>query len=230
MKKFDIGGLSGFVALVALGTATCGSDGPPATAEPGSKFCELAQQARDVGDAIDTSAGDPDLLQEQVGAALEASKKAAAAAPKDFEVRANESVQAQEAFIDILAKYDYVFVSAITSDEGQELFEDPQYIALQDERKAYLLDKCEIVSTDDTSGEIPLSAGDDGIRQLFELLQLNESFNLTDDQIDCAVETLSGNISDEDIQAIANSEAVSDQATALFGQTIVDCGIELPSS
>jgi len=230
MYKLTIVRVSGLCAIFALGAAACGSDKPSATAEPGSKFCKLAQEARDIGDDVDTAEPDPDVFRQQVGAALKASKKAAAAAPKDFKDLAKESVGFQEDFIKILEEYDYVVLDALTSDEGQELFEQPRYAEVQDERNAYLLDNCEIERTDNTDGDIPLSPGEDGIRQLFELLQLNESFNITDDQIDCAVDALAGNISDEDLNAIADNQPVSDEGTQKFELAVSTCEIEIPGS
>jgi len=219
------------LVVVSLEVAGCGSDGQPATAQPASEFCKLAQEARDIGDKVDPSSGDPALSEQQVAAALTASKAAAAKAPKDFAEIGERSVKSQEALVVILEEYDYEWVAAITSDEGQKLFEDPQYEGVQAERDTYLLAKCEIQPTDNTyGGGLTFSPGDAGIRELFALLQLTASFELTDEQVGCAVDALSGTISDEDVQAIANQQTVSEEGTAAFLPAVSSCGIEFPDS
>ena len=233
MKHRTFVSLSAALVLSSFGAAACGSDAPKqaATAEPGSEFCDLAQTSRDIGSSIDPTVATPEELEDDVAEALEASKAAAAAAPKDFEELAERSVESQETFIDILEEYDYEYLTAITSPEGKELFEDPQYQQLQDDRDEYLLEKCEIEKAESSSeGDLTLASGDDGIRQVFQLLQFNDAFTITDEQIDCAVAELSGKISDEDLQAIANQTEVSQEGQQNLGLAVIACGIEVPGS
>ena len=231
MKRNPLLGLSGLLAIATLGITACGSDGPPATAEPGSTFCDLSQESRDLGAEIDPTGDSPEDLEEKVNEAYEASKKAAAAAPKDFEELAEESIESQERFIELLEDHDWVFLTALSSDEGQEFFNAPRYEELQDERSEYLLEHCEIEEVENTSGgDITFSDGDEGIRQVFQLLQLNDSFSVTDEQVDCAVEELSGKITAEDLAAIANQTEVSEDGKLAFGLAVIACGIEIPGS
>ena len=233
MKHRSLMTFSMTLALASFGAVACGSDTPSqaATAEVGSEFCDLAQEARDTGGRIDPTTASPDELQEQVEDAAESAKKAADAAPKDFEELADASVEAQEAFIEILEANDYDYVSAITSSEAKELFEDPSFQEREAERDAYLLEKCEIEkSASSSDGDLTLSSGDEGIRQVFQLLQFNDEFSITEEQIDCAVAELSGKISDADLQAIANQTEVSEEGKQNFGLAVLACGIEIPQS
>lgn len=224
---------SSLILVASIGLAGCGSDAPKQadTAEPGSEFCALSQTARDIGAKVDISSRDAGELKDQISAALEASEAAAAAAPKDFEDLAKESVATQEQFIEILVDNDYDVVAATATNEGKALFQNPRYTEIQDERDEYLQDKCEIAPTDNTTGsDISLAAGDEGIRQLFALLQINPDARVTDEQIDCAVDVLSGAISDDDIAAIANQGDVSDEGAAVFTDAVATCGLTVTGS
>ncbi|MEO6124661.1 MAG: hypothetical protein ABIR32_13230 [Ilumatobacteraceae bacterium] len=225
--------LSSLILVASFGLAACGSDAPKQadTAEPGSTFCALSQTARDVGAKVDITSGNSDELKGQIADALEASKKAAAVAPKDFEDLAGESIDAQERFIEILEVNDYDVVAASATDEGKKFFQDPRFTKVQDERDAYLSDHCGIKPSEDNAGsDISLATGDEGIRQLFTLLQLNPDAGVTDEEVDCAVDALSGNISDEDIAAIANQGEVTAAGTAVFNDVVSTCGISLSGS
>jgi hypothetical protein len=233
MKHRTVVHLTLALALASFGAVACGSDAPSqaATAEPGSTFCDLSQEARDIGSAIDPTTASPSELEDQVNEAADAAKKAAAAAPKDFEELADAAVEAQEAFIGILEDNDYDYVSAITSADAKELFGDPDYTQSEQDRDDYLLEKCEIEPEESNfQGDLELGSGDEGIRQIFQLLQFNDAFTITDDQIDCAVKELSGKISDEDLQAIANQTEVSEEGKQNFGLAVIACGIEIPQS
>ena len=225
---------SSLVLAASLGIVACGSDEPKQaeTAEPGSEFCELSQVARDAGADIDVTSTDADELEQQIGDALESSKKAAEAAPADFEDLAEESIEFQERFIEILEDADYDVVAATATDAGKELFQDPRYTEIQEERDEYLQDKCDIAPSEggENDSDITLAAGEEGIRQLFSLLQLSPDAEVTDEQVECAVEGLAGNISDEDLAGIANQGTISVEGRALFNEVAASCGITLAGS
>ncbi len=215
------------VLVSATTLAACGSDAPSqaATAEPGDAFCVLAEKARDLGDAIDTSGTDPAETKDQVEAALAASKAAAKKAPKDFEELAAKTVDQQEKTVELLEKYDYSFIDAFTSDEGAALFTDEGFKQNQDDRDAYLDDKCEIAPTENSGGPT-FASGDEGIRQLFKLFALGTGTEVTDDQLDCLVGELSGVLTDDDMAAISNGTGTPEANTAI-GQAAVTCGLDL---
>ena len=214
----------------SLALVSCGSDGPPATATPGSKFCTLALEARTAGQAMDISAS-PDALKKQVEEGVRASKLAVAQSPKDFQDIAKRTLAAQDAFVKLLEDNGYDMVNAMTSDEGKKLINDPQFSKVDDDRKAYLQDKCDIAPADTTNAPaLSLGSGDEGIRKLFQLLQLAPGFNITDDQVECAVENLSGNLSEEEIQAIATQQGVTDDINVKLGTVVQTCEIGLPGS
>jgi hypothetical protein len=220
----------GVVTILSLGFTSCGSDGPPATATPGSKFCALALDATKAGQALDVSVS-PDELKKQVAEGQRIAKLAAAKAPKDFQDIAKRSNESQDAFVKILEANDYDVVASMTSAEGQKLLKDPDYSGVQDERKTYLKDKCNIQPPDTTEAPaLNLGSGDEGIRNLFKLLQVAPGFSITDAQVDCAVDNLSGNLSAEEIQAIASQTDVTDDTNIKLGLAVQACEIVLPGS
>ena len=201
-----------------------------ATATPGDAFCGLEDVARQAGLAISSSESDPAKLQAEVVAALDASKAAAAIAPADFVDIAAKTIAQQEAVVALLEKYDYSFVKALASQDGNAFFGDPALGEVKAERDAYLQEHCNLTPSDNTSSGagITLSPGDEGIRQLFQLLRLGGKVEISDSQIDCAVSSLSGVISDEDLQSIGAGNAVSDAASQAFVTAISTCGITIP--
>ena len=201
-----------------------------ATATPGDAFCGLEDVARQAGLAISTSESDPTKLQAEVIAALAASKAAAAIAPADFADIAATTIAQQEAVVALLEKYEYSFVKALASQDGNTFFSDPALGEVKAARDAYLQEHCNLAPSDNSSSGagITLSPGDEGIRQLFQLLRLGGQVEITDAQIDCAVSSLSGVISDADLQAIGAGNTVSDAASQAFVEAISTCGITIP--
>lgn len=222
-----------FISLFTIGSlalVSCGSDGPPATASPGSKFCTLALAARQAGQAMDISAS-PDDLKKQIEEGVRTSTLAAAQAPKDFQDIAKRTLATQGAFVKLLEENNYDMVTAMTSDEGKKLINDPEFSKVDDDRKAYLQDKCDIAPSDSTNAPaLSLGSGDEGIRKLFKLLQIAPGFNITDDQVECAVENLSGNLSEEEIKAIATQEGITDDINLKLGLAVQKCEIGLPGT
>ncbi|MCU1390312.1 MAG: hypothetical protein JWL72_3650 [Ilumatobacteraceae bacterium] len=209
-------------------TAPSGSSITPgssvvATAGP---FCTAWDEARRAGAAIDTAGIDPTVVKAEVAAALAATKAAAALAPADFADLAAKSVAQEEAVVALLEKYDYSF-AALTSEEGKALVDSADYIKVTDDRNAYLQKNCGLAPNQTTAGQagVVLSPGDDGIRQLFQLLQIGGQLDISDDQIDCLVDALSGKISDADLQAIGANGSVSDSGTAAFVEALSTCGV-----
>lgn len=202
-----------------------------ATATPGDAFCDLEDVARNAGLAIKTSETDATVLKAQVTAALDASKAAAAIAPADYADIAAATIGEQEAVVVLLEKYHYNFVEALASDDGHKFFTDPALGEVKAQRDTYLQAHCNLAPTDDSSAGagLTLSPGDEGIRQLFQLLGLGGQVDITDAQIDCAVAALSGQISDADLQAIGSGSKVSDAGTQAFVMAISSCGITIPS-
>ena len=200
-----------------------------ATAVAGDEFCRLSTAARVAGNAVNTSETDPAVLKPEVEAALAASKAATAAAPADFAEIGKNSVAQQEAVIALLEQYDYSFTAAVTSAEGKAFFSDPDYAAVKKARDAYLEQHCDLQPSDSGSsnGGISLSPGDEGIRQLFQLLQIGGQVQITDDQIECLVGELSGKITDADLRAIGSGQPVSGSSSALFVAAIGTCGVVL---
>lgn len=205
--------------------------GQAATAVAGDEFCRLSEAARAAGNAVNTSETDPAVLQPEVEAALAASKAAVAAAPADFAEIGKNSVAQQEAVIALLKQYDYSFTAAVTSATGKAFFGDPAYAQVKAARDAYLEQHCGLLPSDSgtSGGGISLSPGDEGIRQLFQLLQIGGQVQITDDQIECLVGDLSGTITDADLQAIGSGQPVTDAGTALFIAAIGTCGVVLAS-
>lgn len=227
------GGCSG--AKTASGsdatTVSTTAVGQAATAVAGDEFCMLSEAARMAGNAVNTSETEPAVLQPEVEAALAASKAAAAAAPADFAEIGQNSVAQQEAVIALLKQYDYSFTAAVTSAEGKAFFGDPDYAAVKTARDAYLEQHCDLQPSESgaSSGGISLSPGDEGIRQLFQLLQIGGEVQITDDQIECLVGDLSGKITDADLRAIGSGQPVSGSGSALFVAAIGTCGVVLTS-
>ena len=215
------------VLMSTTALTACGSDAPSqaATAEPGDDFCVLAEEARALGAAIDTSGTDPDVTKDQVEAALAASKAAAKRAPKDFEELAAKTVESQEKTVELLEKYDYNFIDAFTSEEGTALFNDEGFQESEEARDAYLDEKCEIAPTDNSGGPT-LASGEEGIRQLFKLFALGTGAEVTDDQLDCLVGELSGVLTDEDLAAITSGTG-STESNAAIGQAVITCGVDI---
>lgn len=234
--------MAGLQTLLLLIAATaCGSSSDDnaaggsdiaATATPGDEFCSLVDVARTVGHAVAPSETDPVRLKANVVAATEASRAAVAAAPADYREIAAATIAQQEALVALLEKYDYSFVEVLASDDGNAFFADPGLAEVKAERDAYLQEHCNLAPSDNSSagGAITLSPGDEGIRQLFQLLRLGGEVEISDDQIDCAVGSLSGAISDTDLQAIGAGTTVSDAGTQAFVLAIANCGITLPES
>src|SRR4051812_4651801 len=196
-------------AVVVTTTTTVAANA--ATATPGDAFCGLEDVARQAGLAISTSQSDPTTLQAQVQAALEASKAAAAIAPADFTDIATKTIAQQEGVVALLKQYDYSFAKALASKEGSAFFSDPSLSEVKAQRDAYLQEHCNLAPTANTSGGggITLSPGDEGIRELFQLLRLGGQVEISDQQIDCAVSSLSGVLSEADLQAIGAGTTVS---------------------
>jgi hypothetical protein len=212
------------------GSATTTTVAKAATATPGDAFCSLEEVAREAGLAISTSQSDPTTLQAQVVAALDASKAAAAIAPADFVDIATATVAQQEGVAALLKQYDYSFAKALASEEGNAFFSDPSLGEVKARRDAYLQEHCNLAPTANTSsgGGISLSPGDEGIRELFQLLRLGGQVQISDQQIDCAVTSLSGVLSEADLQAIGAGTTVSDAGSQAFVDAISTCGITIP--
>jgi hypothetical protein len=200
-----------------------------ATATPGDAFCGLEDVARQAGLAISTSQSDPTTLQAQVVAALDASKAAAAIAPADFTDIATKTIAQQEGVVALLKQYDYSFAKALASKEGSAFFSDPSLSEVKAQRDAYLQEHCNLATTANTSGGgITLSPGDEGIRELFQLLRLGGQVEISDQQIECAVTSLSGVLSEADLQAIGAGTTVSQAGSQAFVNAISTCGITIP--
>ena len=219
-----------FTILTLGGLAACGSDGPPATATPGSKFCLLAADARAAGQAMDTSAS-PEDLKKQIAEASRTADLAMAQSPKDFQDIAKRTDASQDAFVALLEENDYDLVALISSDAGAKLLKDPEFTGVQQDREDYLADKCDLAPTESTEGAgLNLGDGDEGIRNLFKLLQVAPGSTVTDEQIDCAVDNLSGNLSGEEINSIATQTGVTDDTNIKLGLAVEACGIDLSGS
>ena len=221
---------SGGTASAATTVASTGASARPATAKPGDPFCGLEDVARQSGLAISTSETDAAKLQAQVVAALDASKAAAAVAPTDFADIATKTVAEQEGVVALLKQFDYSFVNALASDEGNAFFSDPELGQVKAQRDAYLQEHCNLAPSQAPSAGagITLSPGADGIRQLFQLLRLGGKVEISDQQIDCAVSSLSGALSEADLQAIGAGTTVSDAGRQAFINAISTCGITIP--
>ena len=210
-------------------TAPVASSTLAASATPGDAFCALAETARTAGSAVDTSEGDPATLKAEVDVALAASKAAVAAAPSDFVEIGKATVVQQEAVVALLETYGYSFTKAVTSDEGKAFFSDPNYAKVKSDRDTYLQAHCDLQPTTNSSSGagVTLSPGDDGIRELFQLLQIGGEVQISDDQIECLVGELSGKITAGDLQSIGSGQAVTDAGTSLFVAAIGTCGVVL---
>ena len=204
-------------------SSTSGSS-PVATAGP---FCTAWDQARQAGAAINTAETDQTVVKAEVAAALAATKAAAALAPADFMDIAAKSVAQEEAVVALLEKYNYSFATALASEDGNAFFSSAEYAKTKDARDAYLQKNCGLTPNQPATGQagVILSPGDQGIRQLFQLLQIGGQLSITDEQIDCLVDALSGKISDADLQAIGANGSVSDAGTAAFVAALSTCGV-----
>jgi hypothetical protein len=227
-----LGVLAVGVGLI-VGTIACSSSsGSGAAAETtglatAGQFCQLSATARDAGLAIDISATDPATVEPQVQAVIDASKAVAAAAPADYADIASKTVAEQEQLLALWAKYDYDFAKMQASNEGKAFFADPDFAALQTGRDTYLQKNCDVAPAQNTSADagVILSPGDEGIRQMFQILQIGGQLAVTDEQIDCLVDALSGQISDADLNAVGSGGSVSDAGTAALVAAISTCGV-----
>lgn len=221
-------GVSSSVAGTGAATPTTSAS----SAGPNDEFCRLEDVARQAGLAISTTQSDPTVLQAQVVAALDASKAAAAVAPADFADIAAKTTAEQEGVVALLKQYGYNFTEALASDDGSAFFSDPALAQVKKERDAYLQQHCNLAPTAGTSGNggITLSSGDAGIRQLFQLLRLGGQVQISDQQVDCAVQSLSGVLSEADLQAIGAGTTVSDAGRQAFVNAISTCGITIPQA
>jgi len=216
------------VAAVACSSSS-GSGAAAATTGPATagQFCQLSAAAREVGAAIDVSATDKATVEAQVGAVIDATKAVAAAAPADYAAVATKTVAEQEQLLALWARYDYDFAKMQASEEGKAFFADPDFAALQNERDTYLQKHCDLAPAQDTSANagVILSPGDEGIRQMFQILQIGGQLAVTDEQVDCLVDALSGQISDADLNAIGSAGSVTDAGTAALIAAINTCGV-----
>ncbi|MCU1400435.1 MAG: hypothetical protein JWN62_3544 [Acidimicrobiales bacterium] len=234
--------LAGVFAASIVGLLGCSSSSPSATtAAPSTSsstagssvvatagpFCTAWAEARRAGAAVDTAEADQTVLKAEVAAALAATKAATALAPADFADLAAKSVAQEEGVVALLEKYDYSFANAFASEDGNAFFSSADYTTVTDQRDAYLATNCGLSANQPTTGQpgVVLSPGDEGIRQLFQLLQIGGQLNITDDQIDCLVDALSGKISDADLQAIGENGSVTDAGTAAFVEALSTCGV-----
>jgi hypothetical protein len=145
-------------AALLVGLTACGGDdGDSGTAEEGSEFCELAEDAERLGDRVDDldfESATPDEIEEAVTEAVSAAEATLEEAPEDIADAMERTVEVQQAAAELLEDFDWDAAEAFTSDEALELVEDQE--AAEDDRddvRDYLEDRCDI--EDDSDDTVP---------------------------------------------------------------------------
>jgi hypothetical protein len=200
-----------------------------------SEFCTTAAEAEALGDEVDPAlAAGPQELEEAVTAAVAGSEATLELAPEEIADLMATNVDFQRRLADILAEYDWDADVALTTPDGEELLAEREEIDSDlAEVRAYLEENCGI--EDDSDSDEPddatamtLPAGDEGLRRFIQLYSIGASVDVSQEQEDCFVEELSGEVEVEQLELALSGEA-PEAVNMAVGLAVLGCGIEVSS-
>jgi hypothetical protein len=227
------------ILFIALSFTSCGSsDSVAATATKGDAFCKLAQVARDDNDALSAADfTDKAKLKLLLTSAIDSLSAMSAKAPKDVAATIKKELDEELSVEKLLKANDYDFVKMASTPEGKKLLESSSSTS-SGEIDTYLDEKCGIAPPDTTptdttpadsvptdSGQsINLPEGDEGLQQFIDLLSIGLPTPLTDVQKQCLFDGLSGKVTSDDLEGVAD-QTVSGEAQTTIGLALVSCGV-----
>jgi hypothetical protein len=217
----------------APATTDTGSTSPADGPGVDSEFCTTAAEAEALGDEVDAAfAAGPEELEAAVTAAVQGSEATLELAPDEIADAMASNVEFQQLLAAILADYDWDANAALTTPEGEELLAERETIERDLARvRTYLEENCGIEDDSDepddtTSVSVTLPAGDEGLRRFIQLYAIGASVDVTQEQEDCFVEELSGEVEAEQLQLALSGEAPQAVNMAV-GVAVLSCGIEV---
>jgi hypothetical protein len=240
------------VSVVALSFTACGgSDDVAATATEGDAFCKLAQVARDQQETLeDVDPTDASALELNYSAAIDSVSAMAAKAPKDISATVNKLLDEEEELEGLLKENDYDFTKLAASDEGKAILEENTISETGKELDAYIGDKCNIDTTEDTAavddtiatddtiavddtivpdetlapGVIDLGEGEEAINKFLDFYELGTGSTLTDEQRACIVDALADDVTGDELnEAIAGQP--SEELQQALGLAFIGCDV-----
>jgi hypothetical protein len=232
------------IATLPLFLLACGSDdGDSASGGDAADFCTFAKAADSSGDAASDAldAGDPAGIEAAFTAALADAEKAAELAPPEIADVVDTVVDGQTRIVAVLERNDWDLTAALSDDEFQSLATDETFENASNDLDEFLETECGIpadgsASTEDTTasdsdegstGTIDLGNGDAAaaIDQFLSLYEIGSGTKLTDDQRACLKDELDGELSSEDLSAVANGGEPSNDVAMALGLAFINCDV-----
>jgi hypothetical protein len=143
----------------------------------------------------------------------------------------------------VLERNDWDLTSALSDDEFQSLATDESFERASEELDQFLESECGIPAdgdsntedtvdgatdaTDGPTGTIDLGNGDAAaaIDQFLSLYEIGSGTKLTDEQRDCLTAELDGELSSEDLSAVANGGEPSNDVALALGTAFITCDV-----
>jgi hypothetical protein len=231
------------LATLPLFLLACGGDDGADGNTAAGDFCTFAKAADSSGQAASGAldAGDPAGIEAALTAALADAERAAELAPDDIADTVDKVVDGQARIIGVLERNDWDLTAALADDEFQSLATDESFDRANDELDEYLETACGIpadgdASTDDTtapdssaepSGTIDLGNGDAAaaIDQFLSLYEIGSGTELSDEQRECLKAELDGELTSEDLSAVANGGEPSNDVALALGTAFLACDV-----
>lgn len=234
------------LAIAPLLLIACGGgdDGDSASGGDAADFCTFAKAADSSGDSASDAldAGDPAGIEAALTAALADAEQAAELAPAEIADTVDKLLDGQTRIVAVLERNDWDLTAALSDDEFQSLATDESIENASNELDAYLETECGIPadgssSTEDTTATSDTAAGSGGtidlgngdaeaaIDQFLSLYEIGSGTKLTDDQRACLKDELNGELTSEDLSAVANGGEPSNDVAMALGLAFISCDV-----